>query len=468
MEDMNSRWGGTLPSALQVEITSHCNLHCKMCPLTTEGTGSSLRAGHLSEVLWDDLVPLAREVGLVIISGYGEPFTNPRCLALLRQLDAQGVKMGMATNGTALSPRICTELAQLSHLIHINISIDSPDPVVYREIRGGDVQNAFRGVQNLIGCIDNPARVSVSSVVMRSTIASLVEFPRLLAGFGVRRYFLQGMIDLNATFPEEAFMERESMASHVDKIRQECQEHGIELCLTLPQRLELEMHDPPAAGRLFYGKGEKNEKGARQCYLPWEIPFIDKDGGVFSCCIAAAKGAPNLGTLSQEGLPSIWRGENFRRFREDILDGRTTPSVCRDCKVAPLGEHLYSLYRARILGAESDLESPPLLKLVVQNCGRVTWAQDDMIKIGTSRPRDHYAACAHPTWWSKERVGSFMEAAVPPGGKATFLFQINPLAEGEREFFQLVVEEKCWLPNTHFSIGSESQARLSTPAMVGH
>jgi radical SAM protein with 4Fe4S-binding SPASM domain len=418
-------------------------------------------------VLWDDLVPLAREVGLVIISGYGEPLTNPRCLALLRQLDAHGVNMGMATNGTALSPRICTELAQLSHLIHINISIDSPDPVIYREIRGGDVQNAFRGVQNLLACIDNPARVTVSSVMMRSTIASLVEFPHLLAGFGVRRYILQGMIDLNATFPEEAFMGSDSLASHVDKIRQQCQENGIELCFTLPQRLDLEMHDAAAAGRLYYGKSEGNEKTARQCYVPWEIPFIDKDGGVFPCCIAAAKGAPNLGTLSQDTLPTIWKGENFRRFREDILDGRTTPSVCQDCKVAPLGEHLYRLYRARIVAAESDLESLPSLKLVVENCGTLTWTQEDMIKIGTSKPRDHYAACAHPTWLSKERVTSFMEASVPPGGKATFLFQINPLAEGEREFFQLVVEEKCWLPYTHFSIGSESRVGSHGPAMVG-
>ena len=237
MDEIISRWGGALPSALQVEITSRCNLHCKMCPLTTEGTGSSLKAGHLSEILWEDLVPLAREVGLVIISGYGEPLTNPRCLALLRQLDSHGVNMGMATNGTALSPRICTELAQLSHLIHINISIDSPDP------------------------------------------------------------------------------------------------------------------------------------------------------------------------------------------------------------------------------------SP--LKLVVENCGTLTWTQKDMIKIGTSKPRDHYAACAHPTWLSKERITSFLEASVPPGAKAKFLFQINPLPEGEREFFQLVVEEKCWLPYTHFSIGSESRARLPAPAMVG-
>jgi radical SAM protein with 4Fe4S-binding SPASM domain len=375
--------------------------------------------------------------------------------------------MGMATNGTALSPRICTELAQLSHLIHINVSIDSPDPVIYREIRGGDVQNAFRGVQSLLGCIDNPARVTVSSVMMRSTMASLVEFPRLLAGFGVRRYILQGMIDLNATFSEEGFMEKESLASHIDKIRQECQENGVELCFTLPQRLELEMHDAAAAGRLFYRKAEEDEKAARQCYLPWEIPFIDKDGGVFPCCIAAAKGAPNLGTLSEDRLLSIWNGENYRCFREDIVDGRTTPSVCRDCKVAPLGEHLYGLYRARILAAESNLEGPPPFKLVVENCGRVTWTQDDMIKIGTFKPRDHYSACAHPTWLSKERVVSFMEAAVPPGGKATFLFQINPLAEGEREFFQLVVEEKCWLPYTHFSIGSKSPARSQAPAMVG-
>lgn len=464
MQPVNSLWGGNAPCALQIEITSHCNLHCKMCPLTTESTSSSLKAGHISEVSWDDLVPLAQEVGQVLIAGYGEPLTNPRCLPLLKQMDAHGVSMGMVTNGTALSPRICAELVQLSRLTHICVSIDSPDPEIYRQIRGGDVRNALRGVQNLLGCIDNPARVSVSSIMMRSTVASLVDFPRLLASYGVRRYILQGLVDLNATFPEEAFMEKESLARQVDTIRDDCRKLGIELCFTLPERLNLEMSDPEKVDSVFYRPGRGSERAARQCYLPWEIPYIDKDGGVFPCCIAAAKGAANFGTLASEGLRSIWNGAKYRQFREDILDGRTTPPVCQECKVAPLGEHLFRLYGARIVPEECCLEGPPPFKLVVENNGTVTWKREDMIRIGTSNPRDHAAACAHSTWLGPGRVASFEEESVPPGGKATFVFEAAPLREGETEFFQLVVEGKCWLPYTRFCIAPPTLTGVSGAA----
>jgi MoaA/NifB/PqqE/SkfB family radical SAM enzyme len=49
-----------LPYALQVESTSSCNLKCKMCPLTTERTPSSITPGHMQEVLWRATSPRCR------------------------------------------------------------------------------------------------------------------------------------------------------------------------------------------------------------------------------------------------------------------------------------------------------------------------------------------------------------------------------------------------------------------------
>jgi hypothetical protein len=92
------------------------------------------------------------------------------------------------------------------------------------------------------------------------------------------------------------------------------------------------------------------------------------------------------------------------------------------------------------------------LKLVVQNTGTISWLPENRIRIGTSNPRDHDAACAHSSWLTRNRIVSFREAIVPPGAKATFVFQIDPLEEGECEFFQLVADGTCWLPYTRFSI----------------
>lgn len=457
MAQIDSDWGGNAPFALQIEITSHCNLRCKMCPLTAQNTSSSLQPGHISEVHWEEIVPLAREVGQVIIAGFGEPLANPRCLPLLRQLEAGGIRTSIATNGTGLRPAICAELSRLPHLTHINVSIDSPDPVIYRQIRGGELERALGGVRNLLACIDNPDRVSVSSIIMRSTVASLVDFPLLLAQYGVKHYVLQGLLEYNAVYAEEVGVQRDGLASAINKIRDACRAHGVELGFSLPHRLGLELDDPAGADRLYQRKPAGTETETRQCHLPWEVPYIDKDGRVFPCCIAAAKGKGEWGRLNDESLLEIWNGAKARQFRADILDGRTTPAICRDCKAAPLGEHPFRLYSARIIASESVLDSPAHFRLVAQNTGTISWQLESMIRIGTSTPRDHDAACAHSTWMNKKRIGSFQEATVRPGGKATFVFEINSLGEGEREFFQLVAEGHCWLPYTRFSITSGSK-----------
>jgi radical SAM protein with 4Fe4S-binding SPASM domain len=428
-----------------------------MCPLTVKNSSSSLRPGHMSEMLWDEIVPLAREVGQVIIAGFGEPLTNPRCLPLLRQLDASGIRTSVTTNGTALHPAICAELSRLPHLTHINVSIDSPDPVIYREIRGGELERALNGLRNLMACIDDTNRVTVSSILMRSTVASLADFPPLLAQHGVRQYILQGLQEYNAVYTEEVGIPKEGLVSAINKIRDACRAHSITLAFSVPDRLGLELADPPRADLLYQRKPPGVEKETRQCHLPWEIPYIDKDGRVFPCCIAAAKGVGEWGRLSEERLPEIWDGAKARQFRADILDGRTTPAVCQDCKAVPLGEHLFRLYSARIVTRDSVFENASQFKLVVQNTGTISWQQGDMIRIGTSTPRDREAACAHSSWLSTNRIGSFQESSVPPGEKATFAFEINRLEEGEPEVFQLVAEGRFWFPYTRFSIITASR-----------
>lgn len=138
------------PFALQVEITSRCNPKCKVCPLTTGTTSSGLDGGHISEEIWAQLLPLGKRAKQVFVAALGEPLANPRCLELLRELDAHGVRTTLVTNGVALTPSIAAALAELEHLAHINMSIDSPDPVTYCQVRGGSLNRSLRGLGNLM------------------------------------------------------------------------------------------------------------------------------------------------------------------------------------------------------------------------------------------------------------------------------------------------------------------------------
>jgi radical SAM protein with 4Fe4S-binding SPASM domain len=441
-----------LPYALQVEITSSCNLKCKMCPLTTERTPSSITPGHMQEVLWHEIVPMAREVGQVMIAGFGEPLVNRNCIPLLKELDQHNVWMSIVTNGTALTPTIAGELAAIPNLIHINVSIDSPDPAVYYAIRGGDLTKALNGLRNLMACIDNPNRVTVSSVVMASNMATLPSFPPILAELGVNRYILQGLINYNPESGAESVIGFSDGVHHLDQLRAACRDAGVELVYTLADRLDSEIRGDPQTISAYYQHDVGPAEQTKVCNLAWEIPYIDKDGKVYPCCYAASQSAEILGDLHSERLEEIWLGQRYQQFRADILDGRTTPEVCRGCIAVPLGQHPFRLYAARLLPDKSLLHGTTGLRLAVENIGARTWTQADMIRIGTANPRDHASAVESADWLSFNRVTSFAEEHVPPGGIATFHFSAQPVDGVAFDMFQLLAEGRCWIPNTRFKV----------------
>jgi radical SAM protein with 4Fe4S-binding SPASM domain len=440
-----------LPYALQIEITSNCNLRCKMCPLSTTGTLSSITPGHMHELVWEELLPWARQVGNVMIAGFGEPLVHKGCLPLLRQLDAEGIKISMVTNGMAITPKTAAELSAIPGLYHINVSIDSPDPAAYQAIRGSDVAKALAGLRNLMEAIDNRERVSVSSVVTAENIATLPAFPPILAGLGVRYYVLQELINYVDETTGLDPIQLHEFPGYIEQIRARCAEAGVIFQSTIPERLHLALHDNTLLHDSFYDDSFSGVDQARQCNLPWEIPYVDKDGLVYPCCYAATQGTAILGDLKQSSMAEVWSGQPYRQFRAAILDGRTTPEICRTCTAVPLGAHHLRLYAAELLLDQSSLAGPGPRRLVVRNTGSRPWRREDMLRVGTSGPRDHASPLYHPSWMAANRVVTHREERVPPGGTATFVFEVGAAA-GATGSFQLVAEGTCWLPNTRFTV----------------
>lgn len=451
-----------VPCALQIEVTSHCNLHCQMCPLTTGKTLSSQPRGHISRDVWHALLPIARQTEKVIIAGYGEPFVNRQCVALLQEMNRLDIRMGIATNGIPITPQLAGQLARLPHLIHINVSIESPDAALYREIRGDDIEHALRGVRHLMAAITDPQRVTVSSVLMHKTLDSLLAFPPLLAQLGVKRYCLQGMLDHNPDLRQEHLVHYQDVAGKLEQLKEICNQAGVELLFALPQRLDLELREPIKARVSYFQPTAAVPKAeTRQCFIPWENPYIDKDGRVFPCCNASAETECVMGNLLEQEFAAIWEGELFQQFRNALLDGRTMPAVCRYCTTAPLGEHPFRQYAAAIQFDHSKLDNPEELRLVVQNTGLQPWTQTNPVQIGTTNPKDRVSIYFHPEWLSANRIATFTEEIVPPGSLATFHFPITLVPHGLPEVFQLLVPGIGWLPNTCFQIHTKQSPSIA-------
>jgi radical SAM protein with 4Fe4S-binding SPASM domain len=430
-----------------------------MCPLTAQGTISSVSPGHMAETHLEDVLALATRVGQVIIAGFGEPFLSPRCLPFLEELDCRQVWTSIATNGTALTPTLAKRLTGLRHLTHINISIDSPDPDIYHRIRGGSLEKALQGLANLMAAIDDPLRVSVSSVLMSESVASLVAFPPVLARLGVKKYVMQGLVEHLHQIHGEHLLHHQELLPFVEEIQEACRREGVELSFSMQDRTQKELRDPVTARSSYFGDTAPGD-GTRQCCLPWDLPYIDKDGHVFPCCYAASSPEAVLGDLKKSRLLDVWYGMAYQRFRQDLLEPETTPAVCRACTAVARGEHPLRQYSAKILSSRSGLVPRNKMCLVVQNTGSATWTREHPLRIGTTDPRNRVSAYYHPSWLYPNRITGISEDTVPPGGRATFHFQVKPAAGVPAETFQLVVENKVWLPNTRFEIRAGSRIAL--------
>jgi subtilisin family serine protease len=87
--------------------------------------------------------------------------------------------------------------------------------------------------------------------------------------------------------------------------------------------------------------------------------------------------------------------------------------------------------------------------VTVRNVGTTTWRRDGStpVRLGTDAPRDRDSALRAPSWLSSNRATAMLEAEVPPGGVATFAFDVvAPNRAGlYRDAFTPVIDGVTWL-----------------------
>lgn len=150
---------------LRISVTDRCNLRCVYC--MPESGVHAMR--HDDILTYEEIVRLATLMaGLGIrnvrVTG-GEPMARRGCLELIARLSrVPGIEsVSMTTNGLLLAGRM--REAKAAGLRAINVSMDSTDPEMYRQMtRGGDVRQALRAVDE---ALEAGLRVKINAVPVR-------------------------------------------------------------------------------------------------------------------------------------------------------------------------------------------------------------------------------------------------------------------------------------------------------------
>lgn len=120
------------PTVVNVEVTNHCNLKCKMCPHSTQLNRAK---GHMTFETYKALVAGLAPESLLFISGVGEPMVHPQFFEFLEYAVAQrGDRVAFTTNGTLITPENAKRLFGIG-IKYVQLSMDGVDGV-YESIRG--------------------------------------------------------------------------------------------------------------------------------------------------------------------------------------------------------------------------------------------------------------------------------------------------------------------------------------------
>ncbi|MEI6456735.1 MAG: radical SAM protein [bacterium] len=146
---------------LRVSVTDRCNLRCTYC-MPAEGIRLIEHDRILSYETIIEVIRVAVSLGIdkVRITG-GEPLVRRGIVEFVKMVSSvKGIRdLGMTTNGILLES-FAKELAEAG-LPRINISLDTVDPVKYREVtRGGDVAAVIRGIRVARDAGLNPIKIN--------------------------------------------------------------------------------------------------------------------------------------------------------------------------------------------------------------------------------------------------------------------------------------------------------------------
>lgn len=137
-----------IPLSGTFELTSRCNLNCKMCYIHRKEQDPCARRQELSAKDWLELAKAAQEQGmlLLLLTG-GEPFVRTDFWQIYQGCKALGLSVSINTNGTLLTPQNIQKLCE-DPPARINLTLYGTSRETYGRLCGNE--DAFDRVMDAV------------------------------------------------------------------------------------------------------------------------------------------------------------------------------------------------------------------------------------------------------------------------------------------------------------------------------
>lgn len=308
------------PRILRVEPTNRCSARCRMCPNRYIVRNHGRRELSPAAFSWDFL----HAVTDIVLLQNGE-FTEAQYLSeWLRATSDLRARLHVTTNGSRLTTGLLHELVDAG-LSSITFSIDSTDPLIFRDIRFGIALE--RVLESLDSTLELPCRardgrpvVQVNITLQQRNVRSLVSTCRDLAARGVDAIHIEYArihpenVEAGDMVPDDSLFFEPELAD--DCIRE---------AIYAVQGFACEMSAPPPFGN--HATPRANRSVTAYCWQPLTDMVVWGNGDVTPCVGAQSV---ILGNVRVQPLQDIWHGKKAKDFRTRI-SSQNPPNECNEC-----------------------------------------------------------------------------------------------------------------------------------------
>lgn len=337
------------PYMLAVYTTDACNLRCVGCHFGKRVAPKiSISKQGYQRII--DVFPFVKTIGIAGAEMFYDA-GNPE--GHMNRIFKEGEKYSHIrfvgfTNATLLtSERIALIIEKFDW---IGISIDSPYPEVYKNIRvGGRLEHVITNIKKIselkaekgLGRAGKP-RIILSSVIMELTYKSVKQIVELAYEVGAAQ--LNFLDPWEGTYEEgNIFHDRVKTMEYLDR-RKEADVLARGLGITIQDRTRNTIiHNmPDLKDHVVFLETDMVGKWPNCCNAPWNELYIWRNGDVKICCTSSTV----IGNINDNGIFEIWNSQVAIDVRRRILKGNYAKDCQKNCH---RGYVLPQLRRKRLL-----------------------------------------------------------------------------------------------------------------------
>lgn len=305
--------------AISLELTNHCNLKCPYCANATLTRPKNYIEWALIEKIVDECA--AKQYNLAWLHGVGEPLLWDRLEDVITLIKRKGAGAGsFGTNGTLLRPDRVKRLLDAG-LDSIYVSIDTLDPEIYKNTRGGKLEKVIHNIEEMIKIVPNSFQITVA---------------------------LMNHKDYHIT--DETINQFHQIFGYQDNVRTNLVENQL---------------FPSAPGDYRLDSSRKTQ----YCWSPVNYLFVALDGRAAICCMDQDV-LYSLGNVAEQSISDIWFDQkNQTTFRNIALGVNSCPDSCtQKCILLPPRQNINTASIGLGLSFEAAAQ---FANVLLQNDGKI-------------------------------------------------------------------------------------------------